>query len=100
MYFIYLPYKGSPWDTEFCCPLAITDLSQCLGSRVPPLDSVPPLSLALMYNHVVWDRLWVPPHALLRVLFEQSCTINTCILHIFDVFDIVTIYSTCILNIL
>ena len=97
MYFIYLPYKGSPWDTEFYCPLVMMDLSQCLGSRVPPLDPVPPLSLALMYNHVAWDRLWVPPHAL---LFEQSCTINTCILHIFDIFDIITIYSTCILNIL
>ena len=98
----YLPHKGSPWDTEFSCPLVMVDLLQCLGSRVPPPDSAPPLSLALMYNHVAWDQLWVPPHTLLRVLFEQSCTntINTCILHIFDVFNIVTIYSTCILNIL
>ena len=98
----YLPHKGSPWDTEFCCPLVMADLSQCLGSRVPPPDLAPPLSLALMYNHVAWDQLWVPPCTLLRVLFEQSCTntINTCILHIFDVFDIITIYSTCILNIL
>ena len=96
----YLPYKGSPWYTEFCCPLVMTDLSQCLGSRVAPLDLAPPLSIALMYNRIAWNCLWVPPHVLPMVLFEQSYTINTCILHIFDVFDIVTIYSTCILNIL
>ena len=70
MYFIYLPYKGSPWDTEFCHPLIMTYLSQCLGSRVPPLDSAPPLSLALMYNRVVWDRLWMLPCTLIRVPFE------------------------------
>ena len=76
------------------------DLPQWLHSRVPPPDSAPPLSLALMYDHVAWDGLWVPPRTLLRVLFEWSYTINTCILHIFDIFHIVTIYSTCILNIL
>ena len=98
----YLPHKGSLWDTEFCCPLVMADLSQSLGSRMPPPHLVPPWSLALLYNHVVWDQLWVPPHTLLTVLFKWSCTntINTCILHIFDVFDIITIYSTCILNIL
>ena len=57
----------------------MTYLSQCLGSRVPPPDSAPPLSLALMYSHIAWDRLWMPPCTLLRVLFEQSCTINTCV---------------------
>ena len=75
----------------------MTYLSQCLGSRVPPLDSALPLSLALMYNRIAWDGLWMPPCTLLRVLFEGSCTINTCILHIFDVFDIRTNnYNTCI----
>ena len=79
--FLQLPQKGSPWDTEFRCPLVMPDLSQCLCSRVPPPHS--------------------PPCTLLRVLFERSCTytMNTCISHIFDVFDMVTIYSICILYI-
>ena len=94
----YLPQKGSPWDTEFHCPLVMPDLSQCLCSRVPPLHS----ASALYNDGVSWYRLWVPPRTLLRVLFERSCTytMNTCISHIFDVFDMVTIYSICILNIL
>ena len=73
-------------------------LSQCLCSRVSPLHS----ALALYNDDVSWYRLWAPPHTLLRVLFEQSCTYttNTCISHIFDVLDMVTIYSICILNIL
>ena len=95
---LYLPQKGSPWDTEFRCPLVMPDLSQCLGFRVPPPHSV----LALYNDGVSWYRLWVPPHTLHRVLFEWSCTdtMNTCISHIFDVFNMVTIYSICILNIL
>ena len=49
MYFIlFTTKKGSPWDTEFRCPLVMSDLSQCLGSRVPPLHSTPAL-----YNHGV-----------------------------------------------
>ena len=94
----YLPQKGSPWDTEFCCPLVMPDLLQCLCSRVPPPHSVP----ALYNDDISWYWLWVPPRTLLRVLFEWSCTytINTCISHIFDIFDMVTIYSICVLNIL
>ena len=72
------------------------DLSQCLCSRVPPLHS----ALAPYNDGVSWYCLLVPPCTLPRVLFERSCTytINTCISHIFDVFDVVTIYSICILN--
>ena len=94
----YLPQKGSPWDTEFRCPLVMPDLSQCLGSRVPP----PHLTPALYNQGISWYWLWVPPCTLPRVLFEWSCTytMNTCISHIFDIFDMVTIYSICILNIL
>ena len=93
--FLQLPQKGSPWDTEFRCPLVMPDLLQCLCSRVPPPHSAP----ALYNDDVSWYRLWVPPCTLLRVLFERSCTytMNTCISH---VFDMVTIYSICILNIL
>ena len=90
--------KGSPWDTEFRCPLVMPDLLQYLCSRVPPPHSVP----ALYNDDVSWYQFWAPPHTLLTVLFERSCTytMNTCISHIFDVFDMVTIYSICILNIL
>ena len=65
-----IPQKGSPWDTEFRCPLVMPDLSQCLCSRVPPPHSAP----ALYNNDVSWYRLYVPPCTLLRILFEWSCT--------------------------
>ena len=42
--------KGSPWDTEFRCPLVMPDLSQCLCSRVPPPHS----ALALYNDNVSW----------------------------------------------
>ena len=76
----------------------MANLSEGLGSRVPPPHS----ALALYNDGVSWYRLWVPPHTLPRVLFERSCTykMNTCISHIFNVFDMITIYSICILNIL
>ena len=56
-----------------------------MGSRVPLLDSAPPLSLALMYNCVVWNGLWVPPCTLLRVMSDRSCAVNAWVLHICDI---------------
>ena len=91
----YLPNKGSPGDAEFHCPLIMADFPQCLSSRVPPPHPAPPWSLALYNDDVSWYWLWVPPRTLLRVLFKQSCTntINTLNSHIFDVFNMHTIYS-------
>ena len=73
--------QRDPWDAEFHGPLIMADLPQHLSSRVPPLHPAPFLSLALYNDDIAGNWLWMPPH-----------TINTSISHIFDVFDMDTIY--------
>ena len=66
MNFILVTTKREPLGYRVLLFVVMSDLSQYLCSRVPPLHS----ALALYNDGVSWYQLWVPPCTLLRVLFE------------------------------